>query len=515
MTGLSLAVEEQFSGKWLELLTEAAPQVSRIAYLWNPANHSSASSWKAMQGLAPNLGLTLQSVELRDPKDLGDAFAAIIHNRADGVIVDSDAIMISNQARIVEFAAVNRLPTIYVFSYFVKSGGLMSYGPSLHGLWRRAATYVDKILKGRQPRRPAGGTADHVRAGRQSQDRAGARPDDPALASAARRRGDRMMRRAAFVAAIALGVGVGGAPLAAPAQQPEKVFRIGVLSSASRASTAGDAFRKRLHDLGYISGQNITIETRFAAGDFSRLPALAADLVRLPVDVIFTDAAQVAAEATRTIPIVSATLFDPVGAGLASSLAHPGGNVTGFTLFSEELSAKRLQLLKDALPAASHIAPLWNPASANIQSLRATEEAARTIGVQLLPIEIGTPNQIVARFETATAGGAEALVVIPDEMFWNHRERIVALAAKHRMPGIYPEREYADDGGLLAYGPNVPDNFRRAAEYVDKILKGDRPGDLPIQQPVKFELIVNLKTAAALRLTIPPLILARADEVIE
>jgi putative ABC transport system substrate-binding protein len=294
------------------------------------------------------------------------------------------------------------------------------------------------------------------------------------------------------------------------------VFRIGILSPAQQTSTKSfDAFREGLREFGYIDGTNIKIEYRLAAGDLSRLPAMAADLVRLPVDVIVTDgprAGEFAHGATQTIPIVMATV-DPVEAGFAASYPHPGGNVTGFDLQLVELHAKRLQLLTEAFPAISRVAVL-HPAVA-LLGLRSTAEAAQTLGVQLHPVEIATPEAIAAGFETVIAGGAEALVVLGDAMFWNHRERIVALAAKSRIPAIYPEREFAVAGGLLAYGPNVADNFRRAAGYVDKILRGAKPADLPIQRPTKFELVVNLKTAKALGLTIPQSILARADEVIE
>ena len=321
-------------------------------------------------------------------------------------------------------------------------------------------------------------------------------------------------------AAYLLGIAVSGA-VALPdmAQQPGKIFRIGVLSPAASPSTkAFDSLRKGLRDLGYIEGTNITIEYRLAAWDYRRLPAMAGELVRLPVDVIVTDtqkSAVIAHEATRTIPIVGATLgADPVAAGLAASFAHPGGNVTGFSGFGVELSGKRLQLLKEAAPAIARIAALWSPTMPT--ALRsATEEAARTLGIELRTIEVATPDQIPAGLEAAVAGGTEALVVLPDAMFWNERARIVALAAKYRMPAIYPEREYAEDGGLLAYSQNVSHQFRRAASYVDKILKGAKPGDLPIEQPTKFEMVINLKTAKALGLTIPPSILARADEVIE
>jgi len=203
-----------------------------------------------------------------------------------------------------------------------------------------------------------------------------------------------------------------------------------------------------------------------------------------------------------------------VAAGLAISLAHPGGNVTGFSGFGAELSGKRLQLLKETFPTISRIAVLRQPTSPPVL-LQTTEEAARRLGLQISPIAVGNPGEILAGFETAIGGGAEAVVVLPDAMFWNERARIVALAATYRMPAIYPEREYVDDGGVLSYGANVLENFRLAAGYVDKILKGAKPGDLPIQLPTRFELVVNLKTAQAMGLTIPASILARADEVIE
>jgi putative tryptophan/tyrosine transport system substrate-binding protein len=326
-----------------------------------------------------------------------------------------------------------------------------------------------------------------------------------------------MTRRAAFLAAFAFGTVIARLVLPATAQQPEKVFRIGILSPAGSPSTkAFDAFRERLRELGYIDGQNIRIEYRISAGDYGQLATMAADLVRLPVDLILTDsgmATQIAQRATQVIPIVAATIGeDPVGAGRAASLAHPGGNVTGFTGFN--LAAKRVELLKETVPTVSRIAALRNPATPML-SLEATEEAARALGLQLRPIAVATPGEMPAGFDAAVAGGAEALVVLPDGMFWNERGRIVALAAQYRLAAIYEEREYANDGGLMSYGRNVSENFRQAAGYVEKILKGAKPADLPIQQPMRFELVVNLKTAQALGLTIPPAILARADEVIE
>jgi putative ABC transport system substrate-binding protein len=327
-----------------------------------------------------------------------------------------------------------------------------------------------------------------------------------------------MTRRAAFLAAVTLGAFVASTPLPAVAQQPGKVFRIGVLSLAGQTSTkALDAFRRGLHDLGDIEGQNITIEYRLAAGDFSRLPAMAGELVRLPVDIIIPDGgsnvAQIAHDATPTIPIVGLVGPDPVAAGLAASYAHPGGNVTGHASFGE-LSGKRVQLLKEAFPAISRVATLWSPAD-SVSNRRATVEAARILGLQLRTIDVATSDEIPAGIEAAAAGGAEALVFLPTAGLGNQRARIIALAAQYRMPAIYPERIYADDGGLIAYDQDILDAFRHIATYVDKILKGAKPGDLPIEQPTKFWLVVNLKTAKALGVTIPQSILGRADEVIE
>ena len=328
-----------------------------------------------------------------------------------------------------------------------------------------------------------------------------------------------MTRYAAFPVATALGALLAATPLAL-AQQSGKVFQIGILSPAgSPATKAFDAFRNGLREFGYIEGSNIKIEYRLGDWDYGRLPAMATDLVRLPVDVIVTDGGprvvSIAQEATHTIPIVAATAgADPVAAGLAMSLGHPGGNLTGFAGVNIELSGKRLQLLKGAVPGVTRVGVLRNPDNPS-STLRATEEAARTLGLELRIVEVAAPDKISAAFEAAVSGGAEAVVVLPDAMFWHERTRIVSLAAKHRLPAIYEDREYATDGGLLTYGRDVSEQFRLAAGYVDKILKGAKPADLPIQQPTRFQLVVNLKTAAALGLTIPLTILDLADEVIE
>jgi putative tryptophan/tyrosine transport system substrate-binding protein len=307
----------------------------------------------------------------------------------------------------------------------------------------------------------------------------------------------------------------------ATAQQPKKVPRIGVmwLYSPDIASPFAEAFRQGLRGLGYVEGQNIALEERWAEGRFDRLPSLAAELVRLNVDIIVTastPAAQAGQQATRSIPIVMTLVSDPVESGLVGSLARPGGNVTGLSLMHPELSGKRLELLKEVIPKVSRVAVLSNPSNPTIPLLvRETEAAARALRVQLQVVEVRDPTEFDSAFSVMTRDRAGALVVLPDGIFQNERRRIAALAAKGRLPAMYAWREAVDVGGLIAYGASVPDIFRRAAVYVDKILKGTKPADLPVEQPTKFELVINLKAAKQIGLTIPPNVLARADKVIK
>jgi putative ABC transport system substrate-binding protein len=315
---------------------------------------------------------------------------------------------------------------------------------------------------------------------------------------------------------------IGGAavawPLAAHAQ-PAKMPRIGILTPAESDKTAiFDAFRKRLRDFGYVEGQTIVLDFRLAKGNLDALPALASELVRLPVDVVLTDggaATQAAAGVTRTIPIVMGIAPDAIASGLAANTARPAGNVTGMTLGRIELSGKRLELLKQAVPGVARVTVLVNPKNmTTLMAIRATEDAAKALGVQAATLSASTPDELRA-LVPARLAGVDGLVVNADAVFWNHRATIIALAAAARVPAVYPERDYADDNGLIAYGPNVPESFRRAASYVDRILRGAKPGDLPIDEASKFDFVVNLRTARKLGLSLPPLFLARADEVIE
>ena len=309
--------------------------------------------------------------------------------------------------------------------------------------------------------------------------------------------------------------------LPAQAQRPKKVPTIGYLTSGSPSSSRAnrDAFRQGLRDLGYIEGQNISIEYRYAEGKEHRLPELAADLVQLKVDVILVGGSQAISavkNATATIPVVMGASSDPVGTGFVASLARPGGNITGLTLLSPELSGNRLELLKEIVPQVSRIAALShsaNPASAFM--LRETREAARSLGVQLQILEVRGPDEFDNAFEAAKKERAGALNVLSSAFLTAHRKKIVELAAKNRLPAIYNVQQYLEDGGLMFYGPNITDMFRRAAIYVDKILKGAKPANLPVEQPRKFELVINLKTAKQIGLTIPPSVLARADRIIK
>jgi putative ABC transport system substrate-binding protein len=325
------------------------------------------------------------------------------------------------------------------------------------------------------------------------------------------------MRRRDFIKAIA---GSAGAwPLAAGAQQSGKVPRIGYLSPAG-AMPRDEAFRQRLQELGYVDGKSIKIEYRFAEGKFDRLPALAEELVRLEVDVIVTAVTQAslaAKHATRTIPIVFAAVSDPLGTGLVASLARPGANVTGTAAMSADVVGKSLELLREAVPAASRVAVIWNPDNAIFQAqmLRDTQLAAGRLGIELSIVAVRGPHEFESAFAGIASTQAGALMVLSDPAYSPHAARMADLANKTRLPAMYSVREYAIAGGLMAYGASFTVLFRRAADYVDKILKGTNPADLPVEQPTKFELVINLRAAKALGFTVPPTLLASADEVIE
>jgi len=329
------------------------------------------------------------------------------------------------------------------------------------------------------------------------------------------------MKRREFI--TLLGGAAVGWPVAANAQQADKIARIGWLGqNLAPNPQAREAFRQGMRDLGYVEGRNLVIEYRDAEGKLDRLPALAAELVALKVDVIValnTLQSLAAKQATRTIPIVFAGVADPVRAGLVTSLARPGGNATGFSTLAVDLVGKCLELLTQAVPGVSRVAFLWLPDNlggrTETDMLKEAEVAARALGVRLQFIEARGPEDFDRAFADMISAGVGALTMLPSLTLLNERRRLVDLAAENRLPAVYFWRGFVDAGGLMAYGVNGADLERRAATYVDKILKGAKPGDLPVEQPTKFELVINLKTAKALGITIPPTLLARADEVIE
>jgi putative tryptophan/tyrosine transport system substrate-binding protein len=332
---------------------------------------------------------------------------------------------------------------------------------------------------------------------------------------------DSTMRRSAIGLMLALALVV--ASLATEAQQPKNVHRIGTLSALG--TTPGrnpfvEAFLEGMRALGSVEGQHFVLEYRGAEGQFEGFPDLAAELVRLKVEVIVaqgTPAALAAKHATTTIPIVMVGVGDPVGSGLVASLARPGGNITGLSNLSPELVRKQLEFLKDVRPTVSRVAVLWNPANpASHLMVRAADVAAQALGVQLHLVEARGrgPDAFDSAFAAMTNAHADALLVLADNIFFEHRRRLAELAAMSHLPTMYQGREHVEAGGLISYAASVPDVWRHGATYVDKILKGAKPADLPVEQPTRFELVINLKTAQALGITMPPSLLLLADEVI-
>jgi putative tryptophan/tyrosine transport system substrate-binding protein len=319
----------------------------------------------------------------------------------------------------------------------------------------------------------------------------------------------------ALVGAAALGL-----PLPARAQKLPLIGYITPILPPNNTDARFEAFRDGMHELGYVEGKNYRLEVRWGEGKLDRMPALAAELVKMKPDIIVAQGSpSVLAlhQATRTVPVVSPTLSDPVGDGLVASLAHPGGNITGLSLMAPELGRKRLQLLKEVLSKQSRaVAVLWNPAYKGMNArFRDAQQTAPSIGIDVRSLEVSDARQMEAAFDAVAHQRPDGLLLLADPLTLSMRARIVEFAREERLPAIYETREFADAGGLMSYGPNIIEQHRRAAYYVDKILKGAKPAELPIEQPAKIELVVNLRTARALGLTIPPAILASADQIIE
>jgi len=326
---------------------------------------------------------------------------------------------------------------------------------------------------------------------------------------------------AIFIVVLALALLL--SPLAADAQQSGKVWRIGILFGVPEGDPYVQpllsALRSALQDRGWTEGRNVVLEIRYVGGRPDRAPGLAAELVRSKVDIIVTSGTELvraAQQASNTVPIVMTGVGDPVGSGIVASLAHPGGQITGFSLTAPDLAAKRLEFAQEVLPGLARVAIIWNPTNASVVlRVKETEAAARGMGLHLHSIEARQPGDFEKGLSAAARAGAQALITTEDALMNGHRAEIIRLATRHRLPPISGLRIFAEAGSLLSYGPSTPDLWRRAAGHIDRIFKGTKPGDLPVEQPTQFELIINLKTAKALGLTIPQLLLMRADEVIQ
>ena len=328
------------------------------------------------------------------------------------------------------------------------------------------------------------------------------------------------MAKQSVVLSVALAFVVTLTALVAQAQAPaKKIPRVGILYPRERGSSAEEALRQGFRDFGYRVGQDVILEFRYAAGDLTRFTDFAADLVRVGVDVIVAPNPQgvaAARKATMTTPIVFVVLGDPVRTGVVASLARPGGNATGLTAFGSDLGGKRLQLLREVIPRLARIAVLWNPSVPDkVIELEQMQEPARALGLQLQSVEVRGRTDFAAAFETARSGGAGAMIVLPEPLMFTHRDLILDFALRTRLPAMYAWKEFVEAGGFISYGPNIDANYRRAVYYVDRILRGARPADLPVEQPTKLELFINAKTAKALGLTIPRSLLLQADHVVE
>jgi len=327
-------------------------------------------------------------------------------------------------------------------------------------------------------------------------------------------------RRPKWLRVVAIVVAFAFGGVAVGAQQPARISRVGILigSSASVYSARVEAFRQRLRERGYVEGKNIVIEYRYAEGKLERLPDLAAELVRLKVDVIVTVGGPTilaAKKASATIPIVFASAADPVGTGLVSSLARPGGNITGLSLMAPDLDGKRLELLKEAFPKIARVAFLWQPGGirGNL-ALTEMEAVAKALGLKLISLEVRSLDDFEGAFARAKKERAQALITTTGGLINTQQRQVLDFAAKNRLPAIYPYSDYVDAGGLMSYGPNITDSWRRAADFVDKILKGTKPADIPVDQPMRFELVISLKAAKQIGVTVEPNVLVRAQRVI-
>jgi putative tryptophan/tyrosine transport system substrate-binding protein len=510
LTGLS-SLSPQLAGKRLELFKDAVSNITHVAILLNPDAPIHTGQFADMQVVARALGLQLQAMELRDSNlDFDSVFQQTVKHHANALLILPNPIVTFHRRRILELAAKSRLPAMYPFTGFTEAGGLMSYGPNSADQYRRAAYFVDRILKGAKPsdlpvEQP---TKFELVINLTTAKTLGLTIPSTVLTWADRVISDASQMPEKTVATHH----------SSDAQRSSKIPRIGILSPGSGGGPGLEAFKQKLRELGYIEGENIAFEYRWAHGNEERLPSLAAELLRLKVDIIVTTgtrAAGAAQQLTKTTPIVTTAIPGPGDSGLVESLYRPGRNVTGLSFMRPELSGKRLELLKEIIPGLSRIAVLSNVDNVKAIQIKEIESVARSLSVQLEILNVKRSDEIDTAFSSIVREKVGALSVLTQAMFVLNRKRIVTLAAKSRLPAMYPDSGFTHAGGLMSYGPNYNDLYRRAAIYVDKILKGANPAELPVEQPTKFEFVINLKTAEHIGLTIPPNVLMWADRVIK
>jgi putative ABC transport system substrate-binding protein len=503
--------------KRLELLREVLPQLGLIAIVIDPQTTSAPEQLRQFEAAAQTVGQPILVLHVRNDDEIDKPFAAMAEREVQGLLYGTSGFFQVNADKLIALAARYRIPASYEWREFCRRrrlDELQREPPRSHGARRRLRRTHPE---GGRPSRFAGHPINTLRAGHQSRDRQSARPDDSAYGAAACRRGHRMKRREVM---LIFGVAAVGSPLIAGAQQKPMPV-IGYLGSASAEAFAPlvAAFREGLKEAGYVEGRNVAIEFAWAAGQYDKLPALAEDFVRPQVAVIVASGGAVAGlaakAATSTVPIVLTIGDDPVKYGLVLSFSHPGGNITGITLFIDTLTPKRLEILTEMAPVAP-LASVINSRNPNAESeAKNAQAAAQQLKRDLIVLKASNESEIDAAFASIAQQPGSAVMIATDPCFFARREQLAALAARYGLPAVYFHRGFAVSGGLISYGATITEENRIAGQYTGRILAGEKPGDLPILQPAKIELVVNLKTAAALGVTVPPHLLVRDDEVIE
>ena len=515
----------ELTAKRLELLRELVPGAARVAVLVNPANPTvTETTLREMESAARAMGLQIHVLNASTSREINTAFATFVRERPDALFVGLDPFLNSRRVQLVNLASRHALPATFSNRDIAEIGGLMSYGTDLTDAYRQVGVYAGRILKGAKPADlpVVQSTKFELVINAETARMLGLTVPPTLLAT--RRRGDRMNERREFI--TLLGGAAAAWPLAARAQQPAMPV-IGFLSSYSSSDAFAQhflaAFHQGLKQAGYVEGQNVAVEYRWAGNEYERLTALAAELVRRRVNVIATGSASLAVlaakTATTTIPIVFLMGGDPVKLGLVASLNRPGGNLTGITTLNTEITPKRVEVLRELVPTTTIMAVLVNPTNnpVNVEvELRQAQAAANTLGLQTIHIlQASTEPDLDGIFSTLIQQRVGGLVITADTLFSGKSAELAALASRHAMPTISPYREFVTAGGLMSYGGSVTELYRLVGVYTGRVLKGEKPADLPVQQVTKVELVINLRTAKSLGLEVPPSLLARADEVIE